>query len=149
MATAESPAPTGVVAGEARPPLRRGERTAVVGRHHFDVLDLSSPVLALVFNLHVRKLDVSVPRRQVVIARPRFDRLGFLTSVGVRPTFGGRSLTVETYILRFRRDIYGEPAAVRFLRKLRDEAAYSGPEALVDRLRADRAAAERYFKVSL
>jgi riboflavin kinase/FMN adenylyltransferase len=70
-----------------------------------------------------------------------------LTSVGVRPTFGGRSLTVETYILRFRRDIYGEPAAVRFLRKLRDEAAYSGPEALVARLRADRAAAERYFKV--
>lgn len=70
-----------------------------------------------------------------------------LTSVGVRPTFGGRALTVETHILRFSRDIYDETATVRFLRKLRDERAYSGPEALIAQMKADRDAAERYFKV--
>jgi riboflavin kinase/FMN adenylyltransferase len=71
-----------------------------------------------------------------------------LTSVGVRPTFGGSDVTVETFILRFRKDIYGEAVKVLFLRKLRDERAYAGARELAARLRQDREAAERYFGVS-
>jgi len=68
-----------------------------------------------------------------------------LTSVGVRPTFGEHVVTVETHILRFHRDIYGEAVKVLFLKKLRDEKRYPSPGALVARMRKDRAAARRYF----
>jgi riboflavin kinase/FMN adenylyltransferase len=68
-----------------------------------------------------------------------------LTSVGVRPTFGRNAVSIETYILDFEKDIYGEAVTVRFHRKLRDERAYPDERMLVARLRRDRDAAARYF----
>jgi riboflavin kinase/FMN adenylyltransferase len=68
-----------------------------------------------------------------------------LTSIGDRPTFGRNAVSIETYILDFEEDIYGEAVTVRFHKKLRDERAYSGERALVARLRRDRDAAVRYF----
>jgi len=68
-----------------------------------------------------------------------------LTSVGVRPTFGRSDVTVETHLLRFRKDIYGEAVKIFFLRKLRDEKRYAGPGALIARMKKDREAAVRYF----
>lgn len=69
-----------------------------------------------------------------------------LTSIGVRPTFGRNAVSVETYILDFDEDIYGETATVLFHRKLRDERAYPDERTLVARLRRDREAAARYFE---
>jgi riboflavin kinase/FMN adenylyltransferase len=68
-----------------------------------------------------------------------------LTSIGARPTFGRNAVSIETYILDFEEDIYGEAVTVRFHRKLRDERAYPDERTLVARLRRDREAAARYF----
>lgn len=68
-----------------------------------------------------------------------------LTSIGIRPTFGRNGVSIETYILDFEKDIYGEAVTVRFHRKLRDERAYPDEKTLVARLRRDRDAATRYF----
>ena len=70
-----------------------------------------------------------------------------LTSVGVRPTFGRSDMTVESHLLRFRKDIYGEAVKIFFLRKLRDENRYAGPSALIARMKKDREAAVRYFRL--
>ena len=73
------------------------------------------------------------------------DRLPALTSIGVRPTYGRNAVSIETYILDFEKDIYGEAVTIRFHRKLRDERAYPDERTLVARLSRDREAAARYF----
>ena len=54
-------------------------------------------------------------------------------SLGRRPTFHpeGAPLVLEAYVLDFEGDLYGEPARVRFVRRLRDEERYDSPAELV------------------
>lgn len=60
------------------------------------------------------------------------------TSIGVRPTFGqDNERRVEAYILDFGRDIYGMTLRLEFVRRLRDEAAYTGPGLLIEQIRRD------------
>jgi riboflavin kinase/FMN adenylyltransferase len=73
-------------------------------------------------------------------------RYASVANVGVRPTFGGAALTVETHLLEFDGDLYGERAEVRFLARLRDEQRFAGPEDLAAQIARDRAAAEAYFQ---
>ncbi len=69
-----------------------------------------------------------------------------VSNVGIRPTFDGTQLTVETHLLEFDGDLYGERAELRFLARLRDERRFSGPDELADQIARDRAAAESYFQ---
>ena len=61
------------------------------------------------------------------------------TNVGRRPTFGGGQMTVETHLLEFdvRRSVVGEPFSVEFVRRIREERAFSGPEALGQQIARD------------
>jgi len=58
-------------------------------------------------------------------------------NVGVRPTFGGANPTVEVHLLDWRGDLYGADLEVLFLRRLREERAFAGPEELARQIRAD------------
>ena len=73
-------------------------------------------------------------------------RFAAMTNVGVRPTFSGRHVTVESHLLDFSDDIYRERAEVRFLARVRDEMRFPGPLELSDQIARDRAAAESYFR---
>jgi riboflavin kinase/FMN adenylyltransferase len=53
-----------------------------------------------------------------------------MTSIGVRPTFGGTSKTIETYILDFRKDIYGCEVAIDIVDRLREEKKFASAEDL-------------------
>jgi riboflavin kinase/FMN adenylyltransferase len=55
-----------------------------------------------------------------------------VTNLGVRPTFDGLRHTVETYILNWTGDLYGQMLSVAFLHHLRGERKFSG----VDELKA-------------
>ncbi len=68
-----------------------------------------------------------------------------MTNVGFRPTFGGKRLSVETHLLDFDQDLYGQRIEVLFLERLRDEQRFDGPGELADQLARDRAATESYF----
>lgn len=68
-----------------------------------------------------------------------------LTNVGIRPTFGGREVTVETHLLDFDDDLYTERIEVRFLDRIRDEMRFGSAVELGDQIARDRAAAEAYF----
>jgi len=74
------------------------------------------------------------------------SRCPSLTNVGYRPTVGGASLSVETHLLDFDEDLYGERLEIRFLAHLRDEERFEGLSELADQLARDRAAAESYFQ---
>ena len=61
-----------------------------------------------------------------------------MTNIGLRPTVGGSSTTIETHILDFDEDIYGLPLRITFLRRLRDEVHFPSLEALKAQLEKDR-----------
>lgn len=70
---------------------------------------------------------------------------GGITNVGVRPTVGGKGRTVETFLLGFDGEVYGETASVRFLERRRDEIMFENTQQLKEAVRLDSAAAEAYF----
>jgi riboflavin kinase/FMN adenylyltransferase len=73
-------------------------------------------------------------------------RFPSVTNVGVRPTFGGDHLVIETHLLEFDDDLYHETLEVHFLDRLRDELRFDGVQSLADQLARDRAAAAAYFQ---
>jgi riboflavin kinase/FMN adenylyltransferase len=69
-------------------------------------------------------------------------------SIGVRPTVGGTSRTIETYLLDFSGDLYDQPMEVEFVARLRDEEKFDGLEALVAQMDRDVAGARRILSAA-
>ena len=67
------------------------------------------------------------------------------TNVGVRPTFDGTHLTIESHLFDFSREITSGPLEVRFWHRLRDEQKFSGPDALRAQIHGDLARARSFF----
>jgi len=61
-----------------------------------------------------------------------------ITSVGKNPTVNGEKLTVETHILDFSKEIYGEHIEVSFIKKIRDEIKFNSLDELKDQLEKDK-----------
>lgn len=68
-----------------------------------------------------------------------------VSSVGVNPTFGGDSRTVESFILDFDRDLYGESVKLFFVKRIREERKFSSVDALIARMEQDVIAAKEIF----
>jgi riboflavin kinase/FMN adenylyltransferase len=54
-------------------------------------------------------------------------------------------LTVESHLIDFDGDLYGERLEIRFLDRIRDEKRFNSASELADQIARDRAAAESYF----
>ncbi len=91
--------------------------------------------------------NMLLPRPGVYLTSVRAlaGRHAAMTNIGLRPTFGGERLTVETHVLDFDADLYGQRIEVLFLDRLRDEQQFDSPTQLADQLARDRAATENYF----
>lgn len=59
------------------------------------------------------------------------------TNVGLNPTFGGQELRVESYVLDWSGDLYGETVVVDFRHRLRDELRFESVDALVAQMDQD------------
>ncbi|MBI2875284.1 MAG: bifunctional riboflavin kinase/FAD synthetase [Candidatus Tectomicrobia bacterium] len=70
-----------------------------------------------------------------------------VTNVGYSPTFEARGLTVETHILDFQREIYGQEISLHFIQRLRSELKFSGPEELIRQMERDVQEARKAFKM--
>ncbi len=69
-----------------------------------------------------------------------------ITNVGVRPTFGGDSEpSVETFVMDWAGDLYGDVVRVRFLHRLRDERKFNSIEELTAQIQTDVRQAQGYF----
>lgn len=68
-----------------------------------------------------------------------------VTNIGRNPTFGPAGLSIETHLLGFSGNLYGKQLEVAFVERLRDEVAFSGPDALVAQIATDVRQAERLF----
>lgn len=68
-----------------------------------------------------------------------------VTNVGVRPTFNGSALSIETHILEPNPEISPERIEVEFWKRLREEKKFSGPEELRAQIARDIASASKFF----
>jgi riboflavin kinase / FMN adenylyltransferase len=114
--------------GEIRPGTGQGRKLVV------PTLNLSAP-RAFLPKLGVYATEVSVAGANYRAA----------TNVGMRPTFDGAHITVESHLLNFNASLTSGAMTVRFLARLRDEMKFSGPEALRHQILSDIEQVKRYF----
>ncbi len=70
-----------------------------------------------------------------------------VTNVGVRPTFTRDSEpSVETFVMNWAGDLYGDVVRVRFLHRLRDEKKFASVEELRAQIEKDVSRAQNYFE---
>ena len=97
-------------------------------------------------NLHPQ--NRVIPRNGVYVTGTLIDGQWrkSVTNVGVRPTFGSASEpSVETFVMNWAGDLYGDVVRVRFLHRLRDEQKFSSLEELTRQINRDVTRANNYF----
>jgi len=103
---------------------------------------LEAPTINMVF-----ADGVLVPKRGVYATKvvlPDGEHLA-VTNIGVRPTFGGDRVTVETNILDYEADLYGQSVCVEFHSFIRPERRFDSPETLMAQIKKDCQSARDFF----
>jgi riboflavin kinase/FMN adenylyltransferase len=78
----------------------------------------------------------------------RVQRPGIL-NLGLRPTFAGKTLSLEVYLMDFSGDLYGQTLEVYPRQRIRPEQRFDGPEALKAQIHQDIARARELLAVTL
>jgi riboflavin kinase/FMN adenylyltransferase len=60
-----------------------------------------------------------------------------IANIGIRPTVDGKEPLLEVHLFDFQGDIYGKLLTVEFVRKVRDEQAFDGLDALKAQIHED------------
>ncbi len=71
---------------------------------------------------------------------------GSVTNIGVRPTFDGQGLSIESHLFDFADHVTSGPLEVRFHKRLREERKFDGADALKAQIALDILAAQQFFK---
>ena len=98
-------------------------------------------------NLHPQ--NRVIPRNGVYVTATLIERQWrrSVTNVGTRPTFESSAATsVETFVMNYSGDLYGDVVRVRFLDRLRDERKFNSVDELKSQIEHDVARAQDYFE---
>jgi riboflavin kinase/FMN adenylyltransferase len=68
------------------------------------------------------------------------------TNIGKRPTFDAGHVSVETHLLDFEGDIYGERMDLEVIHRIRPEKTFSGVDELITQIARDVAQARELLK---
>ena len=93
--------------------------------------------------------EAIIPSGGVYITQTSINDMTYnsVTNIGVNPTFNmGNEINVETHLLDFNRDIYGEELRVSFFKKIRDEKKFSNVNDLISQISADVKIAKSFLK---
>ncbi|HVN23640.1 MAG TPA: bifunctional riboflavin kinase/FAD synthetase [Syntrophorhabdales bacterium] len=88
-----------------------------------------------------------IPPNGVYVSEVALDGKLFhsVTNIGYNPTFGGRQRTIETFLLDYEGDLYGNDVRLFFRMKLREEVRFENAEELRKQIGRDVTAARDYF----
>jgi riboflavin kinase/FMN adenylyltransferase len=99
--------------------------------------------------LNLKPEQELLPARGVYVTRTVFEgetkSRRTVTNVGMRPTFNGSSLSVETHLLDFSGEVTAKRMEVRFWKRLREEKRFADPEELRAQIARDISSARRFF----
>ncbi|MDX6557458.1 MAG: riboflavin kinase / adenylyltransferase [Blastocatellia bacterium] len=98
-------------------------------------------------NLHPQ--NRVIPRNGVYVTAALIDGQWrrSVTNIGTRPTFGSENETsVETFVMNWSGDLYGDVVRVRFLHRLREEKKFASIEELKLQIERDVTQAGNYFE---
>ena len=99
--------------------------------------------------LNLKPEQEMLPAQGVYVTRTRIDGESktrrSVTNIGIRPTFNGSGVTVETHLLNFSEEISPKRIEVHFWKRLRAEKKFNGPDELRAQIGIDIANADRYF----
>jgi riboflavin kinase/FMN adenylyltransferase len=99
--------------------------------------DLGYPTANMsVAGLHLPRLGIYASRVDV-LAGPQAGSYMGASSLGVRPMFGRNLPNLETYLLDFKGDLYGQHLSVALVDYLRPEQVFDGLPALITQMAAD------------
>ena len=90
-----------------------------------------------------------IPASGVYLTETRLEERLFpsLTNIGTRPTFESDSAnSVETYVMNWSGDLYGDVVRVRFLHRLRDEKKFGSIDELTSQIERDVSLSRGYFE---
>lgn len=92
---------------------------------------------------NVQLQNQALPPYGVYAVEVRVDKRCFhgILNMGEQPTFGRSEFRFEVHLLGFSETLYGQNIEVYFVRKIRDEKAFSSSDELVAQIRKDEAAA--------
>ncbi len=76
--------------------------------------------------------EILIPQKGVYAARAFIEGEAYpaVVNIGTRPTFCGKTITIEPWILDFDRDIYGKEISLALYSYIRDEQKFESKEAL-------------------
>ena len=92
--------------------------------------------------LHLPAFGVYAVRADVLTG-PHAGRYRGAASLGVRPQYGGDVPNLETFLLAFEGDLYGERLSVGLARYIRPELRFDSEAAFLARMHEDVAEARR------
>jgi riboflavin kinase / FMN adenylyltransferase len=98
-------------------------------------------------NLHPQ--NRVIPRNGVYVTAALIDGQWrrSVTNIGTRPTFGSdNESSVETFVMNWSGDLYGDVVRVRFLHRLRAEKKFDSMDQLKSQIGRDVARAQNYFE---
>lgn len=100
--------------------------------------------------LNLRTSAEVLPANGVYITRTEDLKSGHqwpsVTNIGMRPTFNGDSLTIETFLLEPLQGKAPESIRLQFLRRIREERKFDSPEALKTQILKDVSTAQKLFR---
>lgn len=84
-------------------------------------------------------LKYVIPKKGVYYTNVEYNRKIYkgITSVGNNPTVNGQELTIETFILDFKEEIYGEEIKIFFIELIRDEIKFNSLDELMEAIKKD------------
>ncbi|MAZ48789.1 MAG: hypothetical protein CME65_09505 [Halobacteriovoraceae bacterium] len=109
---------------------------------------IGSKSLFPTLNLNIDQVQI-IPSHGVYLTKVQINGKTYnsLTNIGVRPTIADKmSMTVETHVLEFSSDVYGERVELEFLDKVREEKKFSSFEELKLQIKKDIEQSKELFK---
>lgn len=70
-----------------------------------------------------------------------------MTSIGNNPTFKNQYLSVETFLIDFSSDFYGEKLGLEFVSRIRNMIRFESPASLVEQLKKDELKVRKVLKI--
>ncbi len=94
-------------------------------------------------NLKIENKWILLPGVYASWAQLGKKRYRAVTNIGMNPTFGGETLTIETHLLHFKQNIYGKKIRLSFVKRIREERPFALVEKLVKQIQKDIENAKR------